>query len=221
MTGRNIAQLSESGHAAVTRGGLTLGRAGASVRRMRRPYLTLGLLIGVTGTLLYESLPPRALPMPPAEAAFIATIEAARAGWVGAPNDLARVGQRTARGAALCQALPGLAAANWSVRITSIAPNNLPDLAGKATAQIVIALSPDITLTTPSNPLTNMPGSMVEDGSAIYATARTLRARQAVIFSGTFNADSTDCMAVTNLFSDGAMRAPDFRIVLMSLAAMK
>jgi hypothetical protein len=171
--------------------------------------------------LLYQSLPPRALPMPPAEAAFIAAIEAARSNWVDAPNDLARVGERAARGAALCQILPGLAAAGWSGRVKSVGPNNLPDLAGKATAQIVIALGPDITLTTPSNPLTNMPGSMVEDGSAIYATAKTLRAGQAVTFSGSFGADGTDCMAVTNLFSDGAMRAPDFRIVLSSLAALR
>jgi hypothetical protein len=187
----------------------------------RRPFFTLGILIGIAATMVYQSLPPRPLATPAAEQGFLAAIEQARAQWIEAPNDLARVGQRDARAAALCQALPGLAANGWSGRIQSIEPNNLPDLAGKATAQITIALGPDITVTTPSNPLTNLPGSMVEAGSAIYATATTLRPSQPVMFSAHFDPDNADCMATTNLFTDGAMRKPDFRIVLSDLAATK
>jgi len=180
----------------------------------RRPFFSLGLLIGVAAVVAYRSLPPPALPMPADESAFIRAVADARAAWLSAPNDLAKTGTRQARAAAICQAIPTRTATGWMGRIVSVEPNTLPDFAGKTTARVVIALDAHLRLATPSNPVMNLPGSMIEAGTPLYEEAATLRAGQAIMFSGKFSADGADCVAETSFLTDGSMREPVFRIEL-------
>lgn len=177
-------------------------------------------MILVAGLLLVISQPRQPAPPPnAAEARFLAVLEQARATWINAPNDLAKNGMRAARAAALCKALPNGAAAGWSGRVASIEPGLLPDLAGHGFARIVLRLNDDVELETPENPLLNPPASLVEQGTPLYATAQTLRPGQRVVFSARFYASGTDCMAVVNLFDNGAMTAPEFKIDLTAWRA--
>jgi len=185
----------------------------------RGPYFSIGLIIGIAAVLLYKMLPPPPLAMPAPEKSFIAAVAQARTAWATAPNDVARIGMRQARAAALCQAVPGLAFTNWAGRIAGIEPATLPDLRGKATAQVSITLASGLTLSTPADGLLNLPSAMVEAGSPIYATAATLPAGAKVMFSGAFFSSGTDCMKEESFTSDGSMRNPAFKIVLTALRA--
>jgi len=188
--------------------------------RNRRKNFTIGLFIGVALMLLYESRDAIHMPapMPAQESAFIATAADARQAWLSAPNDLARATMRAARAAALCKALPGLAAANWRGTVQQIIPDSFPDYAGHKTVRIVINLQPHLALTTPAAPLLNLPNTMVEAGTAIYAAAAALPIGAPVQFSATFFADGTDCMAETSLTRAGSMMDPVFKIQLTALA---
>jgi hypothetical protein len=182
-----------------------------------------GILIGIAAVIAYQTItrpnPDSTAGMPPAEIAFIAAATEAELSWVAAPNDLARVDMPAARAATLCQALPVPAAAGWRGRVAQITPDGFPDFNGKRTAHIVIALSSHITVSSPAAPLLNNPNTMVEAGSAIYATAATLRIGAPVVFSGTFFPDTANCLTVTNLTLNGSMTEPDFKIRLTALAA--
>jgi hypothetical protein len=186
----------------------------------RRKSFTIGLFIGVALMLLYESRDAIRLPaaMPAPELAFIAAAADARLAWVSAPNDLARADMRAARAAALCKALPGLAAADWRGTVQQIVPDNFPDYAGHKTVRIVINLQPHLALTTPAAPLLNLPDTMVEAGTTIYAAAAALPIGSPVRFSAKFFADGTDCMAETSLTRAGSMTDPVFKIQLSALA---
>jgi len=206
---------------------ITMGRAGNFMKanndllaRFTARQKTLAMLVIAGGVLFLATLPHRhaALMMPVPETAFIATISQARESWIGAPNDLARVGMRQARAAALCRVLPTLGAQSWSGWITRIEPNALPDFAGKESARIVIMLTPHLTLSTPESPLLNLPQMLVEADSPIYATARNLALGQRVTFSARFLPSNEDCMAEESFSSAGSMRNPDFKIVLTALA---
>jgi hypothetical protein len=187
--------------------------------RLTRRQKSIGWIILAGAILFLITLPPRpAAPLPAPEAAFIAAVDHARIAWIDAPNDLAKIGMRQARGAALCSALPSLIATGWTGWISQIEPDRLPDLAGKTTATIVLALTRHITLSTPANPLFNPADAMVEAGSPIYATASRLPLGQKVIFSARFQPSPGDCMTEESFTADGSMRNPDFKIVLTALA---
>jgi hypothetical protein len=185
----------------------------------RGPFFSIGLIIGIAAVLLYKTLPPLPMAMPAPEQAFIAAVARAQTDWSTAPNDVARVGMRQARAASLCRVLPGLIFSDWVGRVARIEPSSLPDLRGRATARISIALAPGLTLSTPAYGLLNLPSTMVEAGSAIYAVAASLPIGQKVVFSGRFEASGTDCMAEDSFTDDGSMRNPEFKVVLSGLAA--
>jgi hypothetical protein len=194
--------------------------SGFGMPRGRRNF-TIGLFIGVALMLFYESWghkTPEMARMPAPELAFLSAALDARQVWVGAPNDLARANMRAARANSLCQALPGLAASGWLGTVRRIDPDSFPDYAGKKTVRIVIELAPHVAVTTPAAPLLNMPDTMVEAGTAIYAVAATVPIGGGVKFSGRFFADGTDCMAETSLTRDGSMTNPVFKFQLTALA---
>jgi hypothetical protein len=189
----------------------------------RRRNFTIGLFIGVVLMLLYESRgkAPAIAEMPAAEKNFLAAAADARTAWVSAPNDLARANMRAARAAALCKALPGLAAADWLGTVQKIDPDSFPDYAGHKTARIVINLMPHLAVTTPAAPLLNLPDTMVEAGTTVYAAATALPLGAPVKFSGNFFTDGTDCMAETSFSRAGSMTDPVFKIQITRLAAAK
>ncbi len=188
--------------------------------RGRRNF-TIGLFIGVALMSYYESRRHRApemAQMPAPELAFLSAALEARQAWVSAPNDLARAGMRAVRAAALCKALPALAATGWLGSVQKIDPDSFPDYAGHKTVRIVISLAPHIAVTTPAAPLLNMPDTMVQAGTPVYAVAAAVPLGAAVKFSGRFFADGTDCMAETSLTRAGSMTGPVFKIRLTALA---
>jgi hypothetical protein len=187
--------------------------------RNRRRNFTIGLFIGVALMLLYESRgkSPGIDSMPVAEKNFLAAAADARTAWVSAPNDLARAGMRAARAAALCKALPELAVTDWLGTVQKIDPDSFPDYSGHKTARIVINLMPHIAVTTPAAPLLNLPDTMVEAGTPVYAAATALPLGAPVKFSGRFFADGTDCMAETSITRAGSMSDPVFKIQLTAL----
>jgi hypothetical protein len=185
----------------------------------------LGLAVGIVLMLGREYVASYRSHMVPGmaadEIAFVQAVGQARDLWVAAPNDLARVGMRTARGARLCQILPGLTASGWTGRVVSIEPDNFPDYAGKASAHIVIELADHLTLSTPTAPLFNMPGSLVEVGTPVYEIAKTLPIDAAVLFSARFFASGTDCMTETSFTDHGSMTDPVFKIQLTALTKLQ
>jgi len=193
--------------------------------RNRRFSFLAGVAIGIAAVLagqIYADHRRHVVPgMAADEKRFVTAVAQARDNWVSAPNDLARVGMRAARGAALCAVLPGLAAADWTGRVVTIEPDNFPDYAGKASAHIVIGLGDHLALSTPGAPLLNLPGAMAEVGSPVYQAAKSLRIGQAVLFSARFFGSFTDCMAETSFTDDGSMTDPVFKIQLTALTALQ
>lgn len=189
--------------------------------RNRRRTFTIGLFLGVALMLGWQywraARANSTAGMPKDESAFVGILTKARQAWIDAPNDLARQGMRAARTAALCKALPGLAAAGWDGRIVSVLPDGFPDYLGKKTVTIIIVLMTDVTLSTPEAPLLNNPATMVEAGSPIYATAATLRTGQPIIFSANFF-PGADCLDETSLTLGGGMTEPRFKVQLTQLA---
>jgi hypothetical protein len=187
----------------------------------KRRYFTIGLFIGVALMLFYQSWAHRApgiAEMPGTESSFLSAALDARQAWVSAPNDLARANMRAARAASLCRALPNLAVTDWLGSVQKIDPDSFPDYAGHKTVRILISLAPHVSVTTPSAPLLNLPGTMVEAGTPIYAAAASLPLGTAVKFSGRFFADGTDCMFETSLTRAGSMTDPVFEFQLTALA---
>jgi hypothetical protein len=188
--------------------------------RLRRYNFTIGLFLGVLGMLGWQywrsAQQNSTRLMPPDEAAFVKIFVQSRAAWVSAPNDLARIGMRQTRAAALCKADPGLLANDWLGHIISVVPNTVPDLAGKQSATIVIGLNADVSVATPSLPLLNNPASMVEAGTPIYATAATLPVGQRVRFSGKFFGGG-DCVDEESFTMNGGMTEPMLKIWLTAL----
>jgi hypothetical protein len=189
--------------------------------RNRQRNFTIGLFLGVaimlTWTYWREAQSNSTSAMPSDEAAFVTILMHSRAAWLNAPNDLARHGMRAARAAALCKADPTLLANAWTGRLASIIPDNFPDYAGKVSARIIINLTSDISISTPSAPLLNDPSTMVEAGSAVYAAAANLRIGQTVRFSGRF-IRGADCADEESLTMNGGMTAPRLKVVLTSLS---
>jgi hypothetical protein len=186
----------------------------------RRRTFSVGLLLGVLGMLGWQywrsAQQNSTRLMPPEEAAFVKIFSQSRAAWITAPNDLGRIGMRQARAAALCKADPELSVSGWLGRIISVTPNSVPDLEGKQSATIVIGLTSDVSVTTPSLPLLNNPAAMVEAGTPIYATAATLPAGQGVRFSGRFFTGS-DCVDEESFTVNGGMTEPRLKIWLTAL----
>jgi hypothetical protein len=187
----------------------------------RRRTFNIGLLIGIALVLGYRTAfrhnPDSTAGMPTAERAFVNAAMAARANWLAAPNDLAKAQLPAQRAAALCRALPGLAATNWRGSVGRIDPDNFPDFFGRKTAHIVIQLTSHVSVSTPAAPLLNNPATMVEAGSPIYATAATLPHGQSVVFSGQFFPDGDNCLQENSLTEDGSMSDPQFKIHLTAL----
>jgi hypothetical protein len=187
----------------------------------RRRNFTIGLFLGVALMMGWQYwLAARANStegMPRDEAEFVNILQQAHDAWRQAPNELARTPMRAARAAALCKAVPGLSATGWSGRVVSILPDGFPDYLGNKTVTIIIALTTDISLTTPAAPLLNDPSTMVQAGTPIYATAATLRPGEAVKFSGRFF-PGADCMDETRLTLSGGMTAPRWKFQLTALA---
>jgi hypothetical protein len=188
----------------------------------RRRNFTIGLFLGVALMLAYQywraAQQNSTSAMPADEAAFVNVLMKSRAAWLGAPNDLARHGMRAARAAALCKADPALSANGWTGRLDRVIPDAFPDYAGKPTARIIIDLTSDISISTPSAPLLNTPSQMVEAGTPVYAAAARLRRGQLVRFSGRF-ISGADCEAEESLTLQGGMTAPRLKIILTALAA--
>lgn len=188
----------------------------------RRRTFSIGLLLGVLGMLGWQywrsAQQNSTRLMPSDEAAFVKIFSQSRAAWVSAPNDVARIGMRQARAVALCKADPGLLANDWLGRIVSVVPNSVPDLEGKQSATIVIGLSADVSVATPSLPLLNNPAAMVEAGTPVYATAATLREGQGVRFSGKFFAGG-DCVDEESFTVNGGMTEPQLKIWLSALGS--
>jgi hypothetical protein len=193
------------------------------LRTTNRPRnFTIGLFLGVALMLAYQYWRAAArnstAAMPEDEAAFVNILMQSRAAWLDAPNDLARHGMRAARAAALCKANPGLSANGWTGRMDRVIPDAFPDYAGKPTARIIITLTSDISISTPSAPLLNTPSTMVEAGTPIYETSATLRLGQRIRFSGHF-VPGADCADEESLTLQGGMTSPRLKIVLTKLAA--
>jgi hypothetical protein len=185
----------------------------------RSRSFALGLFIGVCAVLLYETLPPPALPVPPDEAAFIRAITAARLAYMHAPNDLARLPLRSARAAAICAAIPSLALTGWTGRLTGAEPNSLPDLLGQTTIDLRITIAPHITLETATSPLSNLPGTLLSIGSPLAATAATIPIGHPVTLSGELPPSNADCATETSLILVHSMTDPSFKLVISALRA--
>jgi len=179
----------------------------------RSPIFALGLFIGVVAVRLYQTIPPPPLPMPPDEAAFIRAVTAARLANLEAPNDLARMGLRAQRAAAICAAIPALTLTNWTGRLTGAEPNTLPDLFGQTTIHLTITLAPHVTLETPSSPLTNLPNKMLTQDTPLASTAATIPLNHPVTLSGTLPASATDCATEIS----GGLADPSFKLELSGL----
>jgi hypothetical protein len=193
------------------------------LRATRRPRnFTIGLFLGVALMLSWQyfraARENSTISMPGDEAAFVTVLMQSRAAWIDAPNDLGRDGLRRSRAAALCKVDPTLLANGWTGRIDSVVPDAFPDYAGKSTARIVIALTTDISVSTPAAPLLNNPSMMVEAGTAVYAAAANLRLGERVRFSGHF-IPGADCADEESLTLQGGMISPRFKIVLTGLSA--
>jgi hypothetical protein len=187
----------------------------------RRRSFTAGLFIGIVSMRLYETLPPRPLPMPGDEAAFVRAVTAARLAYIGAPNDLARLPLRDARAAAICAALPGLAFSNWTGRLTAADANTLPDLLGQTTVHLAITIAPHIVLETAGSPLMNLPGGMLVVGSPVANAAAAIRLHQPVMVSGRLPGSAADCATETSLTLGHAMSDPTFKLVLTALGPLR
>jgi len=189
----------------------------------RRRTLNIGILLGIALVVGYRTAfrhnPDSTSGMPPSERAFVIEAMAARADWLAAPNDLAKAEMPAARATALCQALPGYIATDWTGSIGAIDPDDFPDFSGRKTAHIVIQLTSHVSVATPAAPLLNNPATMVEAGSAIYATAATLAHGAMVVFSAKFFPDGENCVKENSITQDGSMTDPQFKIQLTSLAA--
>jgi hypothetical protein len=188
----------------------------------RRRNFTIGLFLGVALMMGWQywraARANSTAGMPKDETAFVNILQQSRLAWLQAPNDLARNPMRATRAAALCKAVPTLSATGWSGRVVSVLPDGFPDYAGRKTVTIILALTTDISLTTPAAPLLNDPSTMLQAGSPIYATAATLRPGEAVNFSGRFF-PGADCMDETRLTLSGGMTAPRWKFQLTALTS--
>lgn len=152
------------------------------------------------------------VPMPPAQARFMTAIEIARSRFRSAANEMAQGGVRATRRRDLCAALSGLTVTGWHATVQALSSNS----EGKGV--LAVRLAPKITLTTWNNALSDLADkTLIEPGTALFASASALRTGDRVLVSGQFVASDIDCVKEQSLSLRGSIAEPEFTFRFTSI----
>jgi hypothetical protein len=149
---------------------------------------------------------PAQIPLPAAEAAFVAAIVEGKAAYRAAPNDMAKGATRQDRNRAICSALSSLIVNNWRGKIYKMSSNS----DGKGVLEL--AIGPNVYLKTWNNAFSDLVDyTLIDPSSPVGRAAIALSIGQSVIFSGEFIVDSGQgCVREASLTLAGSMTEPEF-----------
>lgn len=151
--------------------------------------------------------------MPPAEAALIAAVQAARQQYRDAPNDMARGAARPMRARAICAALGSLGAQGWTGTVKELTSN------GDGKGVLMLSIGENVSVGTWDNALSDiLDNSLIDPVSPVFAQAAVLRRGQRVRFSGRFAASDRDCVREMSMTMSGSVSEPEFVFVFEAVA---
>ncbi len=85
-----------------------------------------------------------------------------------------------------------------------------------------ITLDDNLTLSTWNNVVSDVGSqTLIEPSSPLFATASSLKEGDAVVFSGTFFPDQTDCVQEKGLSLEGSMTEPDFLFRFTAISPLR
>jgi hypothetical protein len=143
--------------------------------------------------------------MPDVEVQFIAAIENARSVYKSGANDMAKGAARPLRAKQLCALLHSPTARNWVGKISTLSTN------GDGKGVLGIEIGKDIVIKTWNNAVSDAGDStLIDPASPLFSKASSLAEGKQVVFSGSFRADSTDCVREGSLTLRGSLMEPEF-----------
>ena len=159
------------------------------------------------------------MPMPPQEQAFCEAVQQASHSYEAmqgeGANQMKLSKIKTARGAALREAVPTRTAKDWVGTISGIETNS------DGLGVISVKLPCGAEVKTWNNGLSDMDdGTLISQKSALYETLSELKEGVAVQFSGRFFADRANGFKESSLTEAGGMKEPEF-IMKFSAAAKR
>jgi hypothetical protein len=154
--------------------------------------------------------------MPAAELSLAASVERYAAAYDAAQNDMAKGALRPQRARSICAAVP-FQVSGWIGKISVLSSNN--DGKGVLGIRLSSRLSVETNNNDLSDSLSDLP-TLIPVGSAVHESAMALSGGQAVVFSGRFVADPSDCFKELSLTVEGAMSDPEFLFQFSDIRAV-
>lgn len=156
-------------------------------------------------------------PMPADQAQFVGVVEKFITSYKGAANDMARGGERVARGKAICDVMRAPAVKDWIGTIDTLSSNN--DGRGVLSVQI----SPNVRVETWNNAVSDAGDrTLIDPASPLFATVSAMKKHQWVRFAGTFfPGDQADCLRESSITQSGAMTEPEFLFRFSGIKAIE
>jgi hypothetical protein len=155
-------------------------------------------------------------PLPPNEGAFLSAVQEATAAYNLASTEVAREGARLQRRGAICNALRALRGAvkDWTGTVVRFAP------AGDGTDMLLITIGDHVALGTWDNEAEDeLAGrTLIKKSSPLFEALSATQPGDAIIFSGSFVYDPTDCARELSLTLEGSMTDPEFLFRFDSLS---
>lgn len=139
------------------------------------------------------------------QAAFVAAIEAARATYDKAPNDMAKGAARPARAKAICAALKRMSVSGWTGEVKQLTTNS------EGRGVLSIRIAKDAYVKTWNNAISDTgDDSLIHPDSPVFKQASVLKTGQKVKFSGRFIPSQTDCVKEGSMSLHGSIDEPEF-----------
>jgi hypothetical protein len=143
--------------------------------------------------------------MPDLEKQFIAAVENARSVYKSGANDMAKGAARPLRAKELCALLRSPSIRNWVGRVSKLSTN------GDGKGVLEVQIDKDIVIKTWNNAVSDAgDNTLIDPGSPLFSKASALAEGKQVVFSGSFRADSTDCVREGSLTLRGSLMEPEF-----------
>jgi hypothetical protein len=134
-----------------------------------------------------------------------AAVENARSVYKSGANDMAKGAARPLRAKELCALLRSPSIRNWVGRVSKLSTN------GDGKGVLEVQIDKDIVIKTWNNAVSDAgDNTLIDPGSPLFSKASALAEGKQVVFSGSFRADSTDCVREGSLTLRGSLMEPEF-----------
>jgi hypothetical protein len=149
--------------------------------------------------------PVSVVPLPQAEASFVAAVDKWRRAYSTGANDMAKGAARPARAKDICSIMKSPSVEKWIGTVDTLSSN------GDGLGVMAVKIGDDVVLKTWNNSVSDASDhTMIDPESSVFNKASSLKAGQRVAISGTFLPNKTDCFREGSITLAGSLQSPEF-----------